>query len=106
MVVRIVGGLVRLGNDEECRQDSQPQWISGRSPKSSNNAGVSRKAPNCPLRSMKVRSGKFGLSLLLSLFGKPLPSGCHIPQPVAVEIRECDLSQAFALNRVDVAVIC
>jgi hypothetical protein len=97
---------VRLGNDGEL----PPRWSSSvdlaGARKGTNNAGVSRKAPNCPLRSMKVRSGKFGLSLLLSLFTKPLPSGCHIPQPVAVEIRECDLSQAFALNRVDVAVIC
>jgi hypothetical protein len=54
---------------------------------------------------MRVRSRKFGLSFFLNLFSEPLPSGCHIPQPVAVEIRECDLSQPLALNGVNVAVM-
>ena len=39
-VRRIVRGLVRLGNDEECRRDSQPQWISGRGSKTANNGGL------------------------------------------------------------------
>jgi len=54
---------------------------------------------------MKVRSRKFGFGFLLNLFSEPLPSGCHIPQSVAVEIRECDLSQPLALSGVNVAVV-
>jgi hypothetical protein len=59
-----------------------------------------------PIRSMKIQPGKLGLSFLLSLLSKPPPADCLIPQPVTIQIRECDLSQPLALSRVNVAVIC
>jgi hypothetical protein len=40
MVVQIVGGPVRLGNDEECAEIVSLRQISGRGPKIPNNGGL------------------------------------------------------------------